>query len=114
MQTIHFENQYDKGVDSVFLEYLKQGPPHKDFLEVNEAVITCFEKFTTQKFVADIRKMGIISLESQQWVAEVLLPKLIKQLKGKPLIHAQLLDEKDIMVKISANGVKQKNSENNR
>jgi hypothetical protein len=43
-------------------------------------------------------------------VAEVLLPSLIKHLKGKPLIHAQLLDQKDILVKVSANGVKQRST----
>lgn len=115
MDKIHFENQYAKvylnqSLDTVFLEYKAKVPSHKDFIEVNTKVISCFEAANTQKMVADIRKMGILALESQQWVAEVLLPSLIKHLKGKPLIHAQLLDQKDILVKVSANGVKQRST----
>lgn len=115
MDKIHFENQYAKvylnqGLNTVFLEYKAKVPSHKDFVDVNTKVISCFEAATTQKMVADIRKMGILGLESQQWVAEVLLPSLIKHLNGKPLIHAQLLDEKDILVKVSANGVKQRST----
>ncbi|MCE2896313.1 MAG: hypothetical protein LW721_17910 [Flammeovirgaceae bacterium] len=115
MDKIHFENQYAKvylnqSLNTVFLEYKAKVPSHKDFIEVNTKVISCFEAANTQKMVADIRKMGILALESQQWVAEVLLPSLIKHLKGKPLIHAQLLDQKDILVKVSANGVKQRST----
>jgi hypothetical protein len=113
MDRIFFENQYakiyfDKELNTVFLEYRSNVPSHKEFLLINENVITCFQKHQTQKFVADIRKMGIISLESQQWVADVLLPALLKHLQGKSLIHAQFLDEKDVMVKVSANGVKKR------
>lgn len=116
MDPVYFENQYakvyfDKGLNTVFLEYKSKVPSHKEFLVVNEKVISCFESQQTQKFVADIRKMGIISLESQQWVADVLLPELLKHLKGKSLIHAQLLDEKDVMVKVSANGVKKRSAQ---
>lgn len=116
MDSVFFENQYakvyfDKDFNTVFLEYKSKVPSHKDFLAVNEKVINCFQNHQTQKFVADIRKMGIISLESQQWVADVLLPTLLKHLKGKSLIHAQFLDEKDVMVKVSANGVKKRSAQ---
>jgi hypothetical protein len=116
MENVFFENQYakvyfDKVLNTVFLEYKSKVPSHKEFLTVNENVISCFKGQQTQKFVADIRKMGIISLESQQWVADVLLPTLLKHLRGKPLIHAQFLDEKDVMVKVSANGVKKRSAQ---
>ena len=116
MEKIFFENQYakvyfEKKLNTVFLEYKARVPSHQQFLVINQRVISCFEEQQTQKFVADIRKMGIISLESQQWVADVLLPALLKHLKGKPLIHAQFLDEKDVMVKVSANGVKKRSAQ---
>jgi hypothetical protein len=113
MEPVFFENKYakvyfDKTLSSVFLEYKANVPSHKEFVDINTKVISCFQAASTQKMVADIRKMGIISIESQQWVATNLLPSLIAHLKGKPLIHAQLIDEKEVMSKISANGVKQK------
>lgn len=113
MDKIYFENQYakvyfNKELNTVFLEYKSKVPSHQDFIEVNKNLIGCFEVSNTQKAVADIRKMGIIGLDSQQWVAEVLLPTMIKHLKGKALIHAQLLDANEIMSKVAANGVKQK------
>jgi hypothetical protein len=116
MDNIFFENQYakvyfDKELNTVFLKYITKVPSHREFLVINEKVVSCFQKQQTQKFVADIRKMGIISLESQQWVADVLLPALLKHLQGKSLIHAQFLDEKDVMVKVSANGVKKRSSQ---
>lgn len=115
MEAVYFENNYGKvyfntSLDAVFLEYKAKVPSHKDFLELNLKIIDCFTSLQTPKLVADIRKMGILGLESQQWIVEILLPTLIKHLKGKPLIHAQLMDEKEIMAKVSANNVKQKSA----
>ncbi len=102
---------YDSRLDSLFLEYL--GPIKNDaqFIEINTAVLEAFKKLNTQKFVADIRKMGIISLASQQWVVNTLLPGMIKHLNGKKLYHAQFLDPKEILAKVSAGNIKKKETE---
>ena len=102
---------YDPKLDSLFLEYL--GPVKNDaqFVEINTAVLESFQKLKTQKFVADIRKMGIISLASQQWVVNTLLPGMIKHLNGKKLYHAQFLDPKEILAKVSAGNIKKKEAE---
>lgn len=102
---------YDSAVDTLFLEYL--GPVKNDtqFIEINTAVLDAFKKLKTQKFVADVRKMGIISLASQQWVVNTLLPGMIKHLNGKKLYHAQFLDPQEILAKVSASNIKKKQTE---
>lgn len=108
-----FENQsakvyYEEGLDALFLEYTNKVINHEQFVAINTAVLNAFTKLQTVKFVADIRKMGVISIESQRWVVDNLLPGMIKHLKTKDLIHVQLMDEADIFSKIAANKIKDK------
>ena len=102
---------YDETLDALFLEYTDKVPNEEQFIVVNQAVLNAFTTLKTQKFVADIRKMGIISLNSQEWVIKNLLPSMFKHLKGKTLFHAQLLDEKEILSKVSAANIKNKSSQ---
>src|SRR5690242_16172549 len=99
---------YDEVLDTLFLEYTSNVPNDEQFIAVNQAVLDAFVKLKTQKFVADIRKMGIISLSSQNWVVNNLLPGMLKHLKGKKLFHAQFLDASEIMAKVSAGNIKNK------
>jgi hypothetical protein len=99
---------YSQELDTLFLEYLSKVPNDEHFIIVNKAVLDAFLKLKTQKFVADIRKMGIISLSSQNWVVQNLLPGMLKHLKGKKLYHAQFLDVKEVMAKVSAGNIKSK------
>ena len=99
---------YDKELNTLFLEYLSKVPNDEQFIVVNKAVLDAFQKLETQKFVADIRKMGIISLNSQNWVVQNLLPGMLKHLKGKKLYHAQFLDASEVMAKVSAANIKSK------
>ncbi|MTI40890.1 hypothetical protein [Fulvivirga lutimaris] len=114
---IYFESAtakvyYDKDLDTLFLEYLKNVKNHADFLVINEALTKAFQGLNTNKLVADIRKIGIIALESQEYVANVMFPAMLKHLKGGQLHHAQYLDEKDVFAKISGGGVKSKAEKN--
>jgi hypothetical protein len=102
---------YDPKLDTLFLEYLGTVKNDAQFVEINTAVLEAFRKLKTQKFVADIRKMGIISLSSQQWVVNTLLPGMIKHLNEKKLYHAQFLDPKEILAKVSAGNIKKKETE---
>ena len=97
-------------VDTLFLEYLGKVQNDEHFIQINTAVLQNFRKLKTQKFVADIRKMGIISLASQGWVVTNLLPGMLKHLKGKKLYHAQFLDSSEIMSKVSAANIKNKST----
>ena len=99
---------YDKELNTLFLEYLSKVPSDEQFIVVNTAVLDAFRKLETQKFVADIRKMGIISISSQNWVVQNLLPGMLKHLKGKKLYHAQFLDASEVMAKVSAGNIKSK------
>ena len=106
MEELYFDHAmakvfYHPTLDCIFLEYKSKVPTYSDFLLINEKLLSCFRHYNTQKVVADIRKLGIISPQWQQWVAEMLLPEMVHHLKGKPLIHAQLFDKNDIMVKHS-------------
>lgn len=102
---------YDPSVDSLFLEYVGKVQNDQQFIQINTEVLKAFQKLQTQKFVADIRKMGIISLASQKWVVDNLIPGMIKHLKGKTLFHAQFLDPKEILSKVSASNIKEKSKQ---
>jgi hypothetical protein len=102
---------YDEALDTLFLEYTSKVPNDEQFVTVNQAVLDAFVKLKTQKFVADIRKMGIISLASQSWVLKNLLPGMLKHLNGKKLYHAQFLDASEIMSKVSAGNIKKKSEQ---
>lgn len=99
---------HDTQTNVLYLEYHKKVPTHAEFLRINLALLEAFKSLNTQIFVADIRKMGILSLESQAWVPEFLLPNMIEHLKGKTFYHAQFMDPSEIFAKISAQNVKQK------
>lgn len=99
---------FDPETDCLYLQYLSQVPYDDSFVKINSAVLDAFRSLQTQNFVADIRKMGIISLKSQQWVVDKLLPGMFAHLKGNKLYHAQLLDPKEILAKVSGNNIKQK------
>lgn len=113
---IFFENEsacvfYDTNLNTLFLQYKNKVKSLEEFIEVNRNVLEAFTQLQTPNFVADIRKMSIISLEAQQWVLDNLFPGLLKHLKGKPLFHAQLLDPGEIMSKVAASNLKKKTSE---
>lgn len=101
---------YDPELDTLFLEYIGKVQNDGQFIQINTAVLNAFKGLHTQKFVADIRKMGIISVNSQKWVVENLLPGMIKHLNGKTLFHAQLLDPSEIMSKVAASNIKNKSA----
>lgn len=102
---------YDETLDALFLEYISKVPNDEQFILVNKALLEAFTKLKTQKVVADIRKMGIISLASQEWIVKNLFPALLKHLNGKILYHAQLLDAKEILSKVSAANIKNKSAQ---
>jgi len=99
---------YNSELDTLFLEYNGKVLNDEQFIKINQAVLDAFLTLRTQKFVADIRKMGIISVNSQKWVLENLLPGMLKHLNGQTLFHAQLLDPSEILSKVSAGNIKNK------
>jgi hypothetical protein len=114
----YFKNEfaevyYNEELETLFLVYLKKVPDDAMFILINTAVLDNFLKLTSYKFVADVRKMGIIGIKSQQWVVETLFPGMIKHLKGKKLIHAQIIDPKEVMSKVAAGNIKNKADQTN-
>ena len=102
------EVYYDNDLDTLFLKYYKGVRDTAEFIAINSELLDAFRQLDTQKFVADIRKMGIISIEAQNWVVENLIPGMFKHLKGKPLYHAQLIDPSEVMSKVSGSNIKSK------
>jgi hypothetical protein len=102
---------YEDNLDALFLQYTNRVPNDEQFIIANQAVLKAFTELNTSRFVADIRKMGIISLNAQDWVLKNLIPGMIRHLKGKTLFHAQLLDASEIMSKVSASNIKNKSSQ---
>jgi len=100
---------YLPDLDTLFLEYLGKVQNDEHFIQINTAVLQSFRQLKTQKFVADI--MGIIGVNSQKWVVEVLLPGMVEHLNGKTLFHAQLLDPNEIMAKVSGGNIKNRSSQ---
>ncbi len=98
--------EYDEKLDALFLNYTDKVSGHKEFIELNEKLLEVFQSLDTQYVVADIRKIGIIGVDSQKWASEVLFPAMINHLDGKKLYHIQLLNKKDIYSTISGNNVK--------
>jgi hypothetical protein len=99
---------YDESLDCLFLRYQDKVPNDDTFVKINTTVLQAFQSLKTQNFVADIRRMGIISLASQQWVVDNLLPGMVKHLNGKMLYHAQLLDPSEILSKVSGSNIRSK------
>ena len=97
---------YDPELDTLILKYTDKVMNDEHFITINTAVLNAFKTLNTRKFIADIRKMGIISIKSQQWVVENLLPGMIRHLKDKRLFHAQLLDPGEVFSKVSAANIK--------
>lgn len=102
---------YDAVLDTLFLVYTDKVQNDQQFITINTAVLAAFTKLNTQKFVADIRKMGIISVASQNWVVANLLPGMVKHLNGKMLYHAQVVDPSEILSKVSGNNIKGRSSQ---
>lgn len=102
---------YDATLDTLFLVYTGKVQNDQQFITINTAVLAAFTKLNTQNFVADIRKMGIISVASQNWVIANLLPGMVKHLKGKMLYHAQVVDPSEILSKVSANNIKDRSKQ---
>jgi hypothetical protein len=107
---IFFENKsakvyYDLDLDSFFLEYTDKVVNHEQFVIINTALLNAFKKMHTKKFVADIRKMGVISIESQKWIVDILIPEMMKHVGGENMIVAQLIDSSEIFAKVAANKI---------
>jgi hypothetical protein len=102
---------YDAALDTLFLVYTGKVQNDQQFITINTSVLAAFTKLNTQKFVADIRKMGIISVASQNWVVANLLPGMVKHLNGKMLYHAQVVDPSEILSKVSGNNIKGRSSQ---
>ena len=105
---------YNNDLDAIILRYLKQVKNDEEFIEINTCLLDSFKKLNTQKFVADIRKMGVISPSAQEWVVKNLIPGMFDHLNGKMLYHAQLLDPKEIFNKVSGSNIKAKSSTSER
>jgi hypothetical protein len=99
---------YDTETDALWVKYFQRVPSDEHFVPVVNAMLNGFLSLNTQKFVADIRKMGVLGMESQNLIVTKLLPGMLNHLRGKKLYHAQLVDSREVMCKVAADNVKRK------
>ena len=102
---------YDDDTRALWVKYFQNVPSDKHLIPVVDATLQGFRQSNTQRFVADIRKMGVLGTESQSLIINKLIPGMVSHLKGKKLYHAQLIDPAEVMSKVVAKNVKHK-SEN--
>jgi len=107
---VFFKNEYgtvfQEDKDVTVLQYFQKVPDHEAFLELNQPIIDAYNTNPTQILIADIREMGILSVDAQKWVSNTLLPTVIEKLAGKMLYHIQYLKPNEILSKVSAGNVK--------
>lgn len=99
---------YHSDLDALFLEYKAKVPNDDYFMKVNTETLNAFLSLNTNAFVADVRKMGILSVNAQKWIVEVMLQKMADHLKGKHFIHLQIIDATETLSKISAGNIRYK------
>lgn len=103
---------FDEDLNTLFLVYKNRVGGTERFIEINEAMLKAFRNLDTQVMVVDARHMGVISIDSQNYVKDTLLPAMQKHLDGKTFYHAQLINPSDIFSKIAANKIKNGAEEN--
>lgn len=99
---------YHEDTHALWVKYFQKVPSDKHVIPVVDAMLNGFKQSNTQKFMADIRKMGVLGTDSQSLIVNKLIPGMVSHLNGKRLYHAQLIDPGEIMAKITANNVKRK------
>lgn len=99
---------YHEDTHALWVKYFQKVPSDKHVIPVVDAMLNGFKQSNTQKFMADIRKMGVLGTDSQSLIVNKLIPGMVSHLNGKRLYHAQLIDPGEIMAKITANNVKHK------
>jgi hypothetical protein len=99
---------HDEDINALCVKYFQRVPSDKHFIPVVNAMLEGFKQLNTQKFMADIRKMGVLGIDSQSLIITKPLPGMISHLQGRKLYHVQLIDPGEIMAKVTANNVKHK------
>jgi hypothetical protein len=98
---------YDAAMDAIILSFKKQAPP-PEFIKINQKVLDRFRTLKTNRFYVDTRKIGVVSLEGQQWVINNLFPGMIDHLGGRKLYHVQLVNPAEVFGKVAASNIKSK------
>jgi hypothetical protein len=96
---------YDRDVDTLFLRHEKKVINDQQFVNINAAAWRAFRSLQTAKFVVDVRKMGMISINSQKWILDTFLPKMVFHLNDRKLLYVQLVDNKELLSKVCASNI---------
>lgn len=100
---------YRKDIDAFFIEYLDKIPSEEYFnTKIRMEMLNAFLQLDTNIFIADIRKMGLLSVDSQKWIVDVMLKKMAEHVKGRPFIHLQIIDNNETLSKISGSNIRYK------
>jgi len=78
----YFENEsviirYDEG-NHLLIHQWKVSPTSQEFKEGTNILITAFEHFKTGKLVGDVRQLGAVLPDDQQWILTDWIPRAFK------------------------------------
>ena len=101
---IFFDNEiaivyFNCALDALVLEYKAKNKSFSDFIEANTATLEAFTLLNTTNFITDFRYSKAAPLRAQQWILENLFPKAAEHLKGKVLLHLQLIGSDNLLSK---------------
>ncbi|AYB32036.1 hypothetical protein [Chryseolinea soli] len=107
----YFENdflfiRYDEKNHLLILEW-KLAPASPEFKEGTNMLITAFEHFKTGKLVSDIRQLGAVHPDDQQWISNDWISRAVKA--GFSCSAAVLPD--DVFTHMSLEGMSSQSSD---
>jgi hypothetical protein len=69
--------RYDEG-NHLLIHAWKVAPTSQEFREGSNIVIAAFEHFKTGKLIGDVRQLGAVQLDDQQWILSDWIPQARK------------------------------------
>ena len=99
---------YHDEENNIILMEFKIKSSLSDFIVIHEKFLEEFYKLTCNKYLVDLRKIGVVSAEGLDWVANTLFNNMLNHINDKNLYHAQIIPKSDIFAKFAGDSVKMK------
>lgn len=108
---IKFENEfieiiYDEELKVLSFVYKVQ-PQSDKFMELNQKFLDEFKTLDCNKILINAIEIKLVSVENQNWVANTMIPEMLKHINGRKLYHAQILNS-DAFVQFAAHNIQKK------
>ncbi len=91
----------------ILIHEWKAPPTSKEFREGTNVLITAFEHFKTGKLVSDVRQMGAVLSDDQQWILADWIPRARKA----GFSHSALIIPEDIFTQMALEGMSEQSGD---